>query len=222
MASLGRDLSEPCCVPYLTAPHPTAPQRTAFLVTRKFFCACLPACLPACFLPVQPLSRLSLSLSRSLSLSPRVIYLSFSPIDVGYSTKALPPDGSINCCLSVSNQALRFDVCSSVASVDRSRSTAFPRPAFAETDTARASAPQPERFASWLGVDSGVAFDVDRGDEGALSGSRGGVGVGGGGGGGGANRSPLPPFKAADFEGMRLETWLLEVSRGVSCVPGIE
>ncbi|CAM9218865.1 unnamed protein product [Scytosiphon promiscuus] len=71
----------------------------------------------------------------------------------------------------------------------------------------------PESFVSWLGVESGVAFDVDgRQDEGGLPPLIRGGGRGrGGGGGGGTGVDAPPPFKAGDMEGLRLETWLLEV-----------
>lgn len=70
---------------------------------------------------------------------------------------------------------------------------------------------QPSVFVSWLGVDSEVAFDVDGGGERPAP-----PPIDGGGGKRGRGvprRPPPPPFKAADMEGLRLETWLLEVSR---------
>lgn len=76
---------------------------------------------------------------------------------------------------------------------------------------------QPESLVSWLGVESGVSLDVHVGNDEGLAQSD----IRGGGGGprvvGGADVEAPPPFKAADMEGLRLETWLLEVSRSAPC-----
>lgn len=77
-------------------------------------------------------------------------------------------------------------------------------------------------MASWLGVESGVDVDIgvhEHDDRAPLT-SAVGRRSGGGGGSGGSTvneMTPFPPFKAADLEGLRLETWLLEVSFGRVC-----
>lgn len=53
-------------------------------------------------------------------------------------------------------------------------------------------------------MDSGAVFDADE---------KGGGGSVGGRSGGTHQKTPPPPFKASDMEGLRVETWLLEVSQ---------
>lgn len=63
-------------------------------------------------------------------------------------------------------------------------------------------------------MDSGVAVDIIGVDD-----------VGGSSGGGGSaidERAALPPFTAADLEGLQLEAWLLEVSFEVYVVGFVE
>ncbi|CAM9590186.1 unnamed protein product [Ectocarpus fasciculatus] len=80
---------------------------------------------------------------------------------------------------------------------------------FAASEDGDGENAKPAAFVSWLGIDSEVVFDVDGGDDRpAPPPTDGGGGMRGK---GVPRRPPPPPFKAADIEGLRLETWLLEV-----------
>ncbi|CAM9249622.1 unnamed protein product [Pylaiella littoralis] len=77
--------------------------------------------------------------------------------------------------------------------------------------SAEAEVSTPERLASWLGMESGAVFDADeKNGGGSQPTGRGGSGRGRSG--GANNRAPPPPFEANDMNGLRVETWLLEVS----------